>query len=32
MIYPVEYTANIYDEFERKSDIVHGVTFAENYT
>ena len=31
MIYPVEYIANVYDEVEIKNDIVHGVTFAENY-
>lgn len=31
-MYPVEYEIKIYDEIDEKKEIIHGITFAENFT
>lgn len=31
-MYPVEYEINIYDDIDKKERIIHGITFAENFT
>lgn len=31
-MYPVEFTVKIWDDLNKKEEICHGITFADNYT